>query len=324
MPGVFNIKIENDIVYKELNIKNPTGRNLKNKLSNNEKEINEYKKHLDSYKLPIIGKFTAPPLSVNDNGNYTMKFISGINLMDILDKNDPLCKNARWKSKEIKPNNDISINILKQSFILEHSLNLHKNLSLRGDWFLHNMIYNEQNNIIYNVDLEGFYSYFGKSAMCDLKKYLPTQFSSCRNQLLKNINSNIFSVILWNPINKYYNNIEKEIKDNYKIVFDLNYKINNMDTFVDKVYELDVRCHKPHLRTKKDILKKYNQEIKFFMILIDEPQYDKYNVSGTAVNMKEKIRGIYKSKIQNYCKDIIIHVSDNSVEAENIYRLLLI
>ena len=322
MPGVFNIKIENEIVYKTINIKNSTGRPLKNKL-NDKKQLDLYKKHLDSYKLPIIGKFIPPPLTVGDDGSYTMKFISGINLMDILDKKDQLCVGAGWKSKEIKPNNDNSINILKQSYILEHSLNLHKNLSLRGDWFLHNMIYNEQDNIIYNVDLEGFYSYGGNSSMCDLKKHLPNHFSSCRNKLLKNINSNVFSVILWNPVKEYYNEIEKEIKDKYKILFDIPYKIDNLDTFIDKVYELDVRCYKAYLPKKKEVLKKYNQEIRFFMILIDNPHYDKQNVSNAAVKMKEKIRGTYKPKLKNYYKDIIIHVSDNSIEANNIYKLIL-
>ncbi len=322
MPGVFNIKIENDIVYKTINTKNPTGRSLKNKL-NNKNQLDLYKKYLDSYKLPIIGKFIPPPLTVGDDGSYTMKFIPGINLMDILDKEDKLCMSAGWKSKEIKPNNDNSINILKQSYILEHSINLHKNLSLRGDWFLHNMIYNEENNIIYNVDLEGFYSYDGNSPMCDLKKYLPNHFNSCRNKLLKNINSNIFSVILWNPVKEYHNEIEKEIKDKYKILFDIHYKIDNMDTFIDKVYELDVRCCKAYLNKKKEILKKYNQEIRFFIILIDNPHYDKQNVSNAAIKMKENIRHTYKPKVKNYYKDIIIHVSDNSIEANNIYKLIL-
>ena len=187
MPGVFNIKIENDIVYKELNTNNSIARKIKKNLSNNEDELKKYKKHLDSYKLPTIGKFIQPPLSVANDGSYTMKFIPGINLMDILDKNDKLCVDAGWKSKEIKPNNDNSINILKQSYILEHSLNLHKNLSLRGDWFLHNMIYNEQNNIIYNVDLEGFYTYSSKDDVCDIKKHLPNQFNHCKNKLLENL-----------------------------------------------------------------------------------------------------------------------------------------
>ena len=59
------------------------------------------------------------------------------------------------------------------------------------------------------------------------------------------------------------------------------------------------------------------------MILINNPKYDKQNVSHTAVKLKEKIRGIYKEKIENYYKDIIIHVSDNSSEGENIYNYFI-
>ena len=188
MPGVFNIKIENDIVYKELNTNNSIARKIKNKLSNNEDELKKYKKHLDSYKLPIIGKFIQPPLSVADDGSYTMKFIPGINLMDILDKNNHLCKNvSKWKSKEIKPDYNTTINILKQISVLENALNLCENLSLRGDWFLHNLIYSEQDNIIYNIDLEGFYTYSSKDDVCDIKKHLPNQFNHCKNKLLENL-----------------------------------------------------------------------------------------------------------------------------------------
>ena len=43
------------------------------------------------------------------------------------------------------------------------------------------------------------------------------------------------------------------------------------------------------------------------MILIDNPKYDKQNVSHTAVHLKEKIRSEYKQKIEDYYKDIIIH-----------------
>ncbi len=52
------------------------------------------------------------------------------------------------------------------SKIIEHSNNLKKALNkynaentLGGDWALHNLIYSLEDNIIYNVDLEGFFTY---------------------------------------------------------------------------------------------------------------------------------------------------------------------
>ena len=59
------------------------------------------------------------------------------------------------------------------------------------------------------------------------------------------------------------------------------------------------------------------------LVLIDDPKYDTQKVSQTAVKLKEEIRSKYKSKINNYYKDIIIHVSDNSIEASSVYRFIL-
>lgn len=323
MPGVFNIVIANKIVYKILNDINKTGIQILCELKD-KKNLDKYIKELNSYNLPIIGKFIERPINIEYNGSYTMNYIEGINLMDILKKNDTKCKISGWVSKEIIVNKKIGIEILKQLIFLENELyNYSKIYSLRGDWFLHNLIFDINKNCIYNIDLEGFYSYCGNSPMCDLKSYIPSQFNSCKNELLNQINSNIFTIILWNPAEQFYNEIETIIKENLTIILNKEYNIGNMDTFIDKVYELDVRCHKPYLPKKIEILKKYKQKIKFLMILIDDPKYDKQNVSQTAVTLKEQIRNIYKPQIEDYYKDIIIHVSDNSVEANNIYKLIL-
>ena len=323
MPGVFNIKMNDGIINKILNTSNLTGKKIIKDLKNPE-NLKNYKIHLLSHNLPIIGKFIEKPINIKDNGNYSMKYIEGINLMDILKKQDEKCLIAGWDSKELKLNFETGQDILKHLLYLENKLfEYSKIYSLRGDWFLHNLIYDTKRKKIYNIDLEGFYSYYGNSPMCDLKSYIPSQFSACKKEILNQINSNIFTIILWNPAEKYYNEIENIIKKDFTILFNSEKSINNMKTFVDKVYELDVRCHKPYLPKKIEILEKYKQKVKFLMILIDNPKYDKQNVSHTAVHLKEKIRSEYKQKIEDYYKDIIIHVSDNSVEAENIYRLVL-
>ena len=323
MPGVFNIKISDGIIKKILNTNNLTAKKIIKELKNPE-NLKIYKIHLVSNNLPIIGNFIENPIDIKDNGDYSMKYIEGINLMDILKKQDEKCLIAGWDSKELKLNFETGKDILKHLLYLENKLHEYgKIYSLRGDWFLHNLIYDIKKKQIYNVDLEGFYSYYGNSPMCDLKSYIPSQFNACKKEILNQINSNIFTIILWNPVEKYYNEIENIIKKDFTILFNSEKSINNMKTFVDKVYELDVRCHKPYLPKKIEILEKYKQKVKFLMILIDNPKYDKQNVSHTAVHLKEKIRSEYKEKIEDYYKDIIIHVSDNSIEAENIYKLML-
>ena len=305
MPGVYNINIKNNIVSKTLNHTHSTARYISHKIKNDD-NYKLYQECLNSYKLPIIGRFISPPLSIERNGTYSMDFIDGITLMDILPNHHPLCKIALWNSKSLKFNKNTCINIIRGLSLLMIKLHQYsRNNSLRGDWFLHNLMYQPTTNKIYNVDLEGFFTYYGDNPMCDLKKYVPRQFNACKKELLNQIGSQLFSIILWNPVKKYYDEIKEFIQSKFTIVLNKDHHIDDMKLFVDKVYELDVRCHKPYLPKKIEILEKYEKQLSFFLILIDE------------------IRNKYKSKLENYYKDIIIHVSDNATEAENIYQLIL-
>lgn len=323
MPGVFDITIKENKVYKKVNKHNSIGQNLITQLKNPTNRI-RYVKALNSNNLDIIGEFIPPPLEIYDNGDYNMEEINGINLMDILPKNNPLCINARWKSKELTLDKTLCKCILEQLLVLESRLYRYNKITkLSGDWFLHNLIYDSSMNKIYNIDLEGFYTYTGKSDMSDLTYFIPQQFNNCKKYLLHQMKSSIFSVILWNPVEKYYQEIQDLIEKKFPIILNTEHSVKNMKTFVDNVYKFDVRCHKPYLPKKVDILNTYNPKVKFFLILIDDPKYDTQNVSHTAIKIKEEIRSIYKPKIENYYKDIIVHISDNHVEAGNIYKLIL-
>tara|TARA_Y100000816_G_C26067466_1_gene561109 strand:- start:69 stop:1052 length:984 start_codon:yes stop_codon:yes gene_type:complete len=323
MPGVFDVTIKENKVYKKVNKNHSIGKNLINQLKNPTNR-NRYIKALNSDKLDIIGEFIAPPLEIYDNGDYNMKEINGVNLMDILPRNNHLCKMANWKSKQLTLDKTLCKSILEQLIVLETSLyRYNKITTLSGDWFLHNLIYDFSMNKIYNIDLEGFYTYKGKSDMSDLTYFIPEQFGTCKKYLLQQMKISIFSVILWNPVEKYYQEIQDLIEKNFPIILNTEHTVKNMKTFVDRVYELDVRCHKPYLPKKIDILNTYKPKVKFFLILIDQPKYDRQNVSHTAIKLKEEIRSIYKPKLENYYKDIIVHISDNQVEAGNIYRLML-
>ena len=321
MPGFFNIQYENGIVIKTINKSNIYANKLLQKLQNQD-EFDNYKDIiLNSYKLKWIGKHISTVIDVRRNGGYEMSFITGLNLMDILPKKHELCKKAGWESKELLLTKEQSIKILSGLINLE--INLHKYdelYALYGDWFLHNLILDESDNIIKNIDLEGFYSYKKGSPMCDLKVHIPRQFNACKYEILKSLKSHFFSVILWNPVKQFYNDICKYIATNHVILYENTIKIENMDTFVQDVYEMDKRCYKPNLKFKIQHLEKYEQSVRILFILIDNPKYDKQQVSQTAVQLKENIRNIHKPLINNYYKDIIVHISDNSNEAESIYK----
>lgn len=324
MPGIFNITYNNNIVIKELNKTNIYSNKISNSLKN-PKEFIKYKNAvINSNKLHLIGKNIGQAINVEDNGNYSMYFVKGYNLMDLLSKNHRLCKKAGWISKELKLEKNLCKKILSCLIHLEINLNKFVKINkLSGDWFLHNLIYNKEKHEIFNVDLEGFYTYNGDSPMCDLKKYIPEQFNACKDALINEINSHIFSIILWNPIQKYSSEIIDYISKQHSIIYNKNHTIDNIEKFIYKIYELDVRCYKPYLPKKIEFLEKYKNSVNFILVLVDNPNYDNENVSRTADNLKKTIRSNYKSYITDYLKDVIIHISDNSVEAENIYKFIL-
>ena len=137
----FNIYINNDntIIYKIIN-NTKLGIKLKNSI-NNDKEFNIYKDILlNSYKKSY--NHTIPVFDIERNGSYKSKYINGYRI-DKLNKNI----NKKLLKKIIK-----QINILKKD--------LHNNEKiLSGDWALHNLIYSIEDDKIYNIDIEGFYTY---------------------------------------------------------------------------------------------------------------------------------------------------------------------
>lgn len=323
MPGVFDIKIVENIVYKNLSPSHITAKQLKNDLSNETENV-KYKNIIqNSCNLPIIGKYISSALNVHNDGSYEMKYIIGINLMDILNNNHSLCKTAGWDSKEVTVNNDVAIKLYNELICLEHDLNIYsKKYTLTGDWFLHNLVYDIEKNEILNIDLEGFYTYKQPSPMCDLQFYVKNQFNACKDTLIDSIGGEIFSFILWEPCKQFQNDIYDYIKNVSTIIVDKQHIIKDIEKFVYNIYELDVRCHKPYLPKKIEMLSKYDTNIRVLFATIKHPFYDKQNVSQVAVRIKETIRQKYKDMIENYYKDIIIHVSDNPTEAKLIQNIL--
>lgn len=136
--GLFDIYInkENTIIYK----KNKSKKLLK-KISE-EDEFLKYKDFIqNSYKKNSLKKYIIEGFDVERDGSYKCKFIDGFRLDKNPDNLDSLQKE--------KLNN-----LLKR--FLEDLNNLDK---VSGDWALHNIIYDSNNNKLYNIDLEGFFSF---------------------------------------------------------------------------------------------------------------------------------------------------------------------
>ena len=167
--GRFNVFIDKDIVYKK-NKHTSLGDVLIHQL-NNPSDFILYEniiKHINI--LPHIGKHIIKGYDVEQDGSYKSPHIEGYRLDQVLTHN-ALSKRTinerklfHFMHKEIQTlegfNDIISQKIKIQTKILLENINKYsKENILGGDWALHNLIYSVKDDIIYNVDLEGFFSY---------------------------------------------------------------------------------------------------------------------------------------------------------------------
>lgn len=138
--GWFDIYIldDNITIYKK-NKKRGLGPYLKKKIKKDKAYLSYKEKIEESYKTE--NNHTIRGYDVERDGSYKCMYIEGYRLDRISDN----------------INSDILIKIKEATIILRKSLNDNNNLS--GDWALHNLIYSVVDNKIYNIDIEGFFSY---------------------------------------------------------------------------------------------------------------------------------------------------------------------
>jgi len=294
--GMFDIFIntKENILYKKCKKNNIITGNIKN-----------YKKIIYGIKNnPVLCEYIFEPekIYIEDDGSYYSSFIkNSIRLYDIN-------SNSRI--------DDTILDNLKRSIqYMKKKLNNYvKTNKLSGDWALHNLIYCLDTNKIYNVDLEGFYTYpfVHDNGNCDIK-YCNDRF----DKLLEKFN--YFTLILWNPT----------LFQSEKILEDIPNIIEKKEIVVPKeilhdyifdIYKLDTRCsHNIVLPPKIKKLKEYDDKHLVVKFKIDNPQYSN-NICNQAVRLKEMIREKYKSTIKNYIKGLMIHIADNFEQSKYIWR----
>ena len=307
--GLFDIFIntQENIVYKKIR-----------------RRINDpvkYKKIIYGLKNNAILReyiFEPEKIYIENDGSYYSSFVkNGLRLYDIHSKS--------------KIDNKLLNNLQKSIIDLKSKLNNYvKTNKLNGDWALHNLIYCIDTNKIYNVDLEGFYTYpiIHDNGNCDIK-YCNERFDNLLgiiNKLNSNkitVNDEYFTLILWNPtlfqsekiLHEIPNIIEKK-----EIVIPK----ESLYNYIFDIYKLDTRCsHNIVLPPKIQKLKEYNDNHLVVKFKIDKPQYTN-NICNQAVQLKEMIREKYKSYIKNYIKDIMIHVADNFEQSKYIWEKKII
>ncbi len=101
---------------------------------------------------------------LESNGSYKSKYINGyrLDLITMLINNYPsLNLPSRLELSQITQQCDV---------LLESLQDAESSDELCGDWALHNLIYSIEDDIIYNVDLEGFMTYDPLPEWANLEK----------------------------------------------------------------------------------------------------------------------------------------------------------
>ena len=186
----------------------------------------------------------------------------------------------------------------KQPFI---PISINKNLSSSFfgiDWFSNNSFNNDELEIIEENKRKVF-----------LKNYL------------------YFEVILWPSVTDYFDEIEEFIAKKFHILSSADYNdIIDFHKYIRNLYQIDdIRDWKVNLKIEAmDVFPKHIRVIK---IEIPNPRF-RYKDNGKIVSMvveqlKKDIRSKYKSKVNNYFHDIIVHIGDNYYHSQQSKKLLI-
>lgn len=136
------------------------------------------------------------------------------------------------------------------------------------------------------------------------------------------------SGFLWAPSEPYWPNIIRKISSKYQITSIQKYKFHTykeLKIMVIRLYKHDNVSMTQIKNNKLKTFKKYPPVCIAFQIYISEPNISegKHDVIETDVmNLKKKIRKKYKSKIEDYIFDVIIHISDNTKQTKFVDNII--
>lgn len=149
------------------------------------------------------------------------------------------------------------------------------------------------------------------------------------NTYYKLKNDNTFSCILWGPLKKQWDNIEKEISSEHKIIMARNFTFTErtFEAIVHDIYSEEFGTNLPDKINKKiAYLKNYPLELRFLLIHVNRPEYINQNkqrkVCRQILEMKEYIRDRCNDIVEKN-KFITIHASDNKEHTEHMKNIFL-
>lgn len=126
-----------------------------------------------------------------------------------------------------------------------------------------------------------------------------------------------FYVILWPPVQSFFDEIQNQLLQTYRIVSCLDFEFEEVDfqTFTRRIYEID---DIPRWKVERKIyaMLTYPKKVRLLSLEIPNPKFRKkminnHDISDVGAKLKAKFRTMYAAKVDNYVYDIIIHTADN-------------
>ncbi len=146
-PGRFTVYKKGNIIYKKTNTNNNnTSNSFRKKIT---VDFNNYKMIMtNAWKYKY--NHTVPIYHIERDGSHKSIYIDGFRL----DKIGSHLNSIKNKKKRLKYASLVKKAVIK----LKKSINENYN-KIGGDWALHNLIYSIKYDKIFNIDVEGFYTY---------------------------------------------------------------------------------------------------------------------------------------------------------------------
>jgi len=129
-----------------------------------------------------------------------------------------------------------------------------------------------------------------------------------------------FSGFLWAPSKNFWTEIIKEISEKYKVTRTKVYKfstVQDLENLILRLYRNDHVSMNRIKNVKLKLLKQYQPICLNFQIYVPTPEnqgHGIYSIEPNVIKMKNDIRKKYRDNIPGYKRDIIMHISDNSIQ----------
>jgi len=134
-----------------------------------------------------------------------------------------------------------------------------------------------------------------------------------------------FPVIIWPTASQFVDDIENDLGYETKFRFNLELSEAKFETFVRAIYEID-HIADWKVDKKLDAMTMTQNKVSVIFIDFQSPDYRKKKdncalISKKGEVLKQHIRSKYKSKIENYIYDIIMHTGDNYIHNKKIVEI---